>query len=99
MSVLCTYCSETEPRARVVISMLLRQTRPPTRYFAAVADRLSIVLLRTSLSRIGWREALAQHDITHIVPRRTITPISRRHGARSQESSRGGQSWPLVDVT
>ncbi|MDB6087807.1 MAG: oxidoreductase [Gammaproteobacteria bacterium] len=97
MSVLARYWLETEPRARLVILDAAAPDVAAAHYFAPVADRLSIVVADITQPH-SWREALAQHDITHIVHGATITPISRgtaREARREPEADNPGR---IVDV-
>lgn len=97
MSVLARQWLEAEPRARLVILDAAPADAAALRYFAPVADRLSIVV--ADITRPDtWRAALAGHDITHIVHGATITPISRgtaREAKREPEAESPGR---IVDV-
>jgi nucleoside-diphosphate-sugar epimerase len=97
MSVLARHWLEAEPRARLVILDSAAADAAATRYFAPVADRLSIVVADITQPH-SWREVLAQHDITHIVHGATITPISRgtaREARREPEAENPGR---IVEV-
>ncbi|MGH8139961.1 MAG: NAD-dependent epimerase/dehydratase family protein [Steroidobacteraceae bacterium] len=97
MSVLARYWLETEPRERLVILDAAAADAAAARYFAPVADRLSIVVADITQPH-SWREVLARHDITHIVHGAAITPISRgtaREGRREPEADDPGR---IVDV-
>jgi len=97
MSVLARHWIESEPGARVVILDAAAMDAAATRYFAPVADRLSIVVADITQPR-SWREALARHDITHIVHGATITPISRGTAREARREPEADDPGRIVDV-
>jgi UDP-glucose 4-epimerase len=76
MSVLARCWLDAEPRERVVILDSAGTDASAQRYFAPIADRLSIIVADITQPQ-SWREHLAQYDISHVVHGATITPISR----------------------
>jgi UDP-glucose 4-epimerase len=97
MSVLARHWLEADLRARVVILDAAAADSAAVRYFAPVADRLAIVVADVTQPH-SWNQALAQHNITHIVHGATITPISRgmaREAKREPEAENPGR---IVDV-
>jgi len=97
MSVLARHWLETEPRARLVILDAAAADAAAVRYFAPVADRLSIVVADITQPD-SWREALARHDITHIVHGATITPISRGTVDEAKREPELDDPGRIVDV-
>jgi UDP-glucose 4-epimerase len=97
MSVLARYWLETEPSARLVILDAAAADAAAARYFAPVADRLSIVVADITQPH-SWRETLARHDITHIVHGATITPISRGTAREARREPEAEDPSRIVDV-
>ncbi|HEY3786224.1 MAG TPA: NAD(P)-dependent oxidoreductase [Steroidobacteraceae bacterium] len=97
MSVLARHWLEVEPQGRLVILDAAPTDEAAVRYFAPVADRLTIIVADITQPHT-WREALAKQDITHIVHGATITPISRgtvREAKREPEADNPGR---IVEV-
>lgn len=97
MSVLARCWLEAEPRAHLVILDAAAPDAAAARYFAPVADRLSIVVADITQPH-RWREALARHDITHIVHGATITPISRGTAREARREPEAADPRRIVDV-
>jgi UDP-glucose 4-epimerase len=76
MSVLARQWLESDPTARAVVLDAAAMDAAARRYFAPVADRLSVIEADVTDPKM-WRGALAAHNITHVVHGATITPISR----------------------
>jgi UDP-glucose 4-epimerase len=76
MSVMARHWLEANPAARVVALDAAPPDAAAQRYFAPVADRLTVVTADVTRPET-WREALAGHAITDVVHGATITPISR----------------------
>jgi UDP-glucose 4-epimerase len=97
MSVLTRQWLAAEPAGRAIILDAAPLDEAAGRYFAPVADRLSIVV--ADITRPDtWREALTKQTITHIVHGATITPISRgtaREAKREPEAENPGR---IVEV-
>lgn len=97
MSVLARHWLESQPTARAVILDAAPMDAAATRYFAPVADRLSTIVADVTKPDT-WRDALAKHNITHVVHGATITPISRgtaREAKREPEAENPGR---IVEV-
>src|SRR5882757_2717677 len=97
MSVLARHWLEAEPHARLVILDVVAADAAAVRYFAPVADRISIVVADITRPQT-WREALAGHDITHIVHGATITPISRGTAREAKIEPEADNPGRIVDV-
>ncbi len=76
MSVLARHWLEADPASRLVILDAAAPDDDATRYFAPVANRVSVVVADVTQPQ-KWRDALAGHDISHIVHGATVTPLSR----------------------
>ena len=90
MSVLVRSWLDRDPSARAVVLDRSPPDAAARRYFAPVADRLTIVTADIT-EPDSWRDALDRHDIRHIVHGATITPISRGsavEAAREPEAER-----------
>ena len=97
MSVLARYWLQSDPQARVVILDIAAPDAAASRYFAAVADRVSIVVADIT-EPDTWREALARHDITYVVHGATITPISRGTVAEARREPEAECPARIMDV-
>src|SRR5882757_5071451 len=97
MSVLARHWLEAEPHARLVILDVVAADAAAVRYFAPVADRISIVVADITRPQT-WREALAGHDITHIVHGATITPLSRGTAAEAKREPEADNPARIVEV-
>jgi UDP-glucose 4-epimerase len=97
MSVLARHWLEAEPRAHLVILDVAATDAAAARYFAPVADRLSVVVADITKPET-WREALAPHNITHIVHGATITPISRGTAHEARTEPEADNPAHIVDV-
>jgi UDP-glucose 4-epimerase len=97
MSVLARNWLETDPRARLVILDSSAWDDAAKRYFAPVADRLAVIVADIT-EPDSWREALSQHDITHVVHGATITPISRGTVQEAQREPEAENPARIMDV-
>src|SRR5579864_4015188 len=97
MSVLARHWLEVEPRARLIILDAARPDTAAQRFFAPVADRLTIVTADVTQPE-QWRAALAAHPITHIVHGATITPISRGTASEARREPEAEDPARIVDV-
>jgi UDP-glucose 4-epimerase len=97
MSVLARHWLETEPRAHLVVLDAAVPDAAATRYFAPVADRLSIVVADITQPQT-WRDALDRHNITHVVHGATITPISRGTAREALREPEAENPARIVDV-
>jgi UDP-glucose 4-epimerase len=97
MSVLARHWLESEPGARVVILDAAPMDSAATRYFASVADRLSVIVADVTRPQ-SWRAVLAQHNITHAVHGATITPISRGTAQEARTEPETDNPGRIVEV-
>jgi len=97
MSVLARHWLELKPHARLVILDAAAADAAAVRYFAPVADRLSIVVADITQPH-SWRPALAEHDITHVVHGATITPISRGTVSEAKREWEAENPGRIIDV-
>jgi UDP-glucose 4-epimerase len=97
MSVLARYWLETEPDARLVILDAAPMDAAATRYFAPVADRLSMIVADITQPK-SWLDALARHNITHVVHGATITPISRGTAQEAKREPEAFNPGRIVEV-
>src|SRR3569832_217150 len=97
MSVLARQWLESQPTARAVILDASPMDEAAKRYFAPGAGRLT-----TSVADITkpdtWHNALAQHNITHVVHGATITPISRGTAREAKREPEAENSARIVEV-
>jgi len=96
MSVLGRRWLEADPSERLTILDSAPPDAAALRYFAAVNDRLNIVVADVTRPE-AWRAALGR-DITHIVHGATVTPLSRgtsREAKREPEAENPGR---IIDV-
>lgn len=97
MSVLARHWLEADPKARVVVLDAAAADPLATRYFAPFPDRVSLVIADIT-QPAGWRQALAQHNVTHIVHGATITPISRGTAREAKMEPEAENPARIVDV-
>lgn len=97
MSVLARHWLDADPRARLVILDAAAPDAALSRYLAPVADRISIVVADVTEPQ-RWREALAGHDVTHIVHGATITPISRGTATAARTEPEVDNPARIIDV-
>jgi UDP-glucose 4-epimerase len=97
MSVLARHWLESTPSARAVILDAAPLDQAATRYFATVADRLSVIVADVTQPS-SWREALARHIITHVVHGATITPISRGTALEARKEPEADNPGRIVEV-
>ena len=97
MSVLARHWLEAEPHSRLVILDASPPDSAAQRYFAPVADRISIVTADITQPD-GWRAVLGLHRITHVVHGATITPISRGTVREAQKEPEADNPGRIVDV-
>jgi UDP-glucose 4-epimerase len=97
MSVLARHWLDADPHARLVILDAASADAAVNRYFAPVADRVSIVVANVTDSQ-RWRDAIAVHDVTHIVHGATITPISRGTATAAKREPEAENPGRIIDV-
>lgn len=83
MSVMARHWLESDPQARVVALDSAPPDAAARRYFAPVADRLSVIVGDVTRPT-DWTKQLAQNGVTDIVHGATITPISRGTAAEAR---------------
>jgi UDP-glucose 4-epimerase len=97
MSVLGRHWLEADPNARLVILDAAPPDAAFTRYFAGVADRVSIVAADVTQPP-GWHSALSGHNITCVVHGATVTPISRGTVKEAQREPEAENPVRIMDV-
>jgi UDP-glucose 4-epimerase len=97
MSVLARSWLESNPTARVVVLDASGLDAAGQRYFAPVAERLSIVVADVTKPHT-WRDGLSQHNITHVVHGATITPISRGTASEAKREPEAENPGRIVEV-
>ena len=97
MSVLARVWLDSHPDARAVVLDQAPLDDAATRYFAPVADRLSLVVGDVT-EPATWRRALEDHDITHVVHGATVTPISRGSAAEAAREPEAEMPLRIMNV-
>ena len=97
MSVLARHWLDADPHARLVILDAAAPDAAFTRYFASVAERLSIVVADVTQPH-SWLDALSRHNITCIVHGATITPISRGTAEAARREPETENPARIMDV-
>ena len=97
MSVMARHWLERDPAARVVALDSAPLDEAARRYFAPVADRLTVVTADVTRPDT-WRDALAGHDIHFVVHGATVTPISRGTVAEARREPEAEDPARIVDV-
>jgi UDP-glucose 4-epimerase len=97
MSVLARHWLESNPQARLLVLDAAPPDAALTRYFAPVANRVSIVVADVTQPQ-SWREAAAGHDVTHIVHGATLTPISRDTAVAARREPEADNPARIIDV-
>lgn len=97
MSVLARQWLDADPAERLVVLDAAPLDAAARRYFAPVADRLSVVV--ADVTQPGtWHDALAGKDITRIVHGATVTPISRGTAAEAKREPEAENPGRIIDV-
>jgi UDP-glucose 4-epimerase len=97
MSVLGRHWLDADPSARLVVLDVAPPDAAALRYFAPVADRLTVVV--ADLTRPEkWRDALARHPITHVVHGATVTPVSRGTASEASREPEAENPGRIIDV-
>ena len=97
MSVLARSWLDRDPSARAVVLDRAPPDAAARRYFAPVADRLTIVT--ADISRpADWWDALDRHDIRYVVHGATITPISRGSAAEASREPEAERPSDIMEV-
>lgn len=97
MSVLARQWLDADPAERLVVLDAAPLDAAAHRYFAPVADRLSVVI--ADLTQPGtWHDALAGKNITRIVHGATVTPISRGTAAEAKREPEAENPGRIIDI-
>jgi UDP-glucose 4-epimerase len=97
MSVLARHWLEIDQHSRLVILDAAPLDAAAIRYFAPVAKRASVVVADVTQPE-KWRDALAAHDITHIVHGATVTPLSRGTAAEARREPEAENPGRIIDI-
>jgi UDP-glucose 4-epimerase len=97
MSVLARHWLEVNPDSRLVILDAAAPDAAATRYFRPVANRISVVVADITQPQ-RWRDAMARHDITHIVHGATVTPLARGTAAEAKREPEAENPGRIIDV-
>jgi len=97
MSVLGRHWLDAFPDERLVVLDAAAPDAAAVRYFAAVADRLKVVVADVTRPD-SWRAALGGADITHIVHGATITPLSRGTVLEAKREPEAENPGRIIDV-
>jgi UDP-glucose 4-epimerase len=96
MSVLARHWLERNRNARCIVLDQSPADDAARRFFAPVADRLTIVTADVAGS--GWESALAEHGITYVVHGATMTPLSRGTTAEARREPEAEQPARIMEV-
>jgi nucleoside-diphosphate-sugar epimerase len=96
MGVLARHWLDADPAARLILLDAAPPDAAAVRYFAPVADRLTVVVADVTRPDT-WREALGS-DVTHIVHGATITPISRGTASEAKREPEADNPGRIVEV-
>jgi UDP-glucose 4-epimerase len=96
MSVLGRYWLDASPGERLVILDAAAPDAAAVRYFAAVRDRLDVVVADVTRPDT-WATALGQ-EITHIVHGATVTPLSRGTAAEAKREPEAENPGRIIEV-
>jgi UDP-glucose 4-epimerase len=97
MSVLGRQWLDADTSARLIILDAAPMDAAAVRYFAPVAERLTVVVADLTQSDT-WRDALAGSDVTHIVHGAAVTPISRGTEAEAQREPEAENPSRIIEV-
>lgn len=97
MSVLARQWLESDPGTRVVALDAAPLDEAAVRYFAPVADRLTVVTADVTRPD-QWGETVAAHGITAIVHGATVTPISRGSAAEARREPEAEDPRRIIDI-
>ncbi len=97
MSVVAKTWLDSDPSARAVILDRAGLDTAAKKYFAAVADRLTVIVADI-LEPSVWIPRLSGHTITAVVHGATITPISRGSATEARREPEREDPARIVDV-
>ena len=97
MSVVAKTWLEIDSSARVVILDRAGLDKAAKKYFASVAERLTVIIADI-LEPSAWKPQLSGHRITAVVHGATITPISRGGATEARQEPEREDPARIVDV-
>lgn len=97
MSVLGRHWLDADPSARLIVLDSAPLDAAAVRYFAPVAERLTVVVADVTQSDT-WRDALDGDDVTHIVHGAAVTPISRGTAAEAKREPEAENPGRIIEV-
>jgi UDP-glucose 4-epimerase len=97
MSVLARHWLEAYPAEHLVALDAAPMDAAAQRYFAPVADRLTMVVADVTQPD-SWRPAIDAHAITYIVHGATVTPISRGTAVEAKHEPEADAPARIIDV-
>ena len=97
MSVLGRHWLDADPTARLVVLDSAPLDAAAVRYFAPVAERLSVIVADVTRPET-WREALDGAGITHIVHGATVTPLSRGTALEAKREPEADNPGRITEV-
>jgi len=97
MSVLARHWLDADRAARVVILDSAPLDAAALRYFAPVAERLSVVVADVTRPD-SWRDALERAGVTHIVHGATVTPLSRGTALEAKREPEADNPGRITEV-
>jgi UDP-glucose 4-epimerase len=97
MSVLARHWLEAHPAASLEALDAAPLDAAAARYFEPVKRRLAVTIADVTQPD-AWRDAVAGHDITHIVHGATITPLSRGTAAEAKREPEAEYPVRIMDV-
>ncbi len=97
MSVMARRWLDADPDARVVALDAAPLDAAAQRYFAPVADRLTVVTADVTRPD-AWASTLTAHGITRVVHGATVTPLSRGTAAEARREPESEDPARIMDV-
>jgi UDP-glucose 4-epimerase len=97
MSVLGRHWLDADPAARLIILDAAPLDAAAVRYFAPVAERLTVVAADVTQPD-SWRDLLDGDGVTHIVHGAAITPISRGTAAEAKREPEAENPGRIIEV-
>ena len=97
MSVLGRHWLDADPAARLVVLDSAPLDAAAVRYFAPVAERLSVIVADVTRPET-WREALDGAVITHVVHGATVTPVSRGTALEAKREPEADNPGRITEV-
>jgi len=97
MSVLGRHWLDADPAARLVVLDAASLDAAAVRYFAPVAQRLTVIVADVTRPDT-WREALDRAGVTHIVHGATVTPLSRGTSLEAKREPEADNPGRITEV-